>query len=64
MTKAQPGKVTLERAFATFSDHWHPRIVGALNGQHVKIAKVLGAFDVHRHDDADELFLGLAKTRK
>lgn len=27
-----------------------------LNGQHVKLAKVEGAFDWHHHPEADELF--------
>ena len=31
-------KINLEEKFALFHDHWHPRIVGELNGQHVKIA--------------------------
>jgi mannose-6-phosphate isomerase-like protein (cupin superfamily) len=57
--KGPPGirKVNLEASFGRFSDHWVPRIVGALNGQLVKIAKVQGAFDWHRHPEEDELFL-------
>jgi len=50
-------KVRLEEKFALFEDHWHPRVVGALNGQLVKIAKVQGAFDWHRHPNEDELFM-------
>ena len=50
-------KVNLTEKFALFSDHWHPRIVGELNGQHVKLAKILGTFDWHLHDQEDELFL-------
>ena len=42
-----------------FSDHWSPRIVAALNGQEVKLAKFLGAFDWHSHPDEDEMFLVL-----
>lgn len=49
--------VNLAAAFARFSDQWHPRIVGALNGQHVKIAKIAGAFEFHHHEHEDELFL-------
>lgn len=52
-------KVRLEEKLAAFSDHWHPRIVGALNGQEVKIVKFQGPFVWHRHDDADEMFLVL-----
>lgn len=50
-------KVNLAEKFALFSDHWHPRIVGELNGQHVKLAKFQGAFDWHHHEEEDELFL-------
>ena len=50
-------KVNLEQAFAGFEDHWNPRIAAELNGQHVKIAKLLGEFDWHHHENEDELFL-------
>ncbi len=50
-------KVRLAEAFARIDDLWHPRIVAALNGQHVKLARLQGAFVWHRHDDEDELFL-------
>ena len=49
----------LTDALATFSEHWSPRIVGELNGQHVKIAKLLGEFVWHHHKHEDELFLVL-----
>jgi len=55
-------KVNLAAALARFSDHWHPRIVGELNGQHVKLAKLLGEFVWHRHEEEDELFLVLQGT--
>jgi mannose-6-phosphate isomerase-like protein (cupin superfamily) len=50
-------KVNLEEKLALFSDHWKPRVVGQLNGQHVKLVKLKGEFVWHRHDEADELFL-------
>lgn len=50
-------KVNLAEKLALFSDHWHPRIVGELNGQHVKLAKIFGEFVWHYHDHEDELFL-------
>ena len=49
--------VNLAEKLALFDDHWYPRIVGELNGQHVKLAKIQGAFDWHHHADEDELFL-------
>ncbi|MGA3027350.1 MAG: cupin domain-containing protein [Bryobacteraceae bacterium] len=50
-------KVRLAEKFASFSDHWAPRIAGELNGQHVKLVKFQGDFVWHHHDHEDELFL-------
>jgi mannose-6-phosphate isomerase-like protein (cupin superfamily) len=49
-------KVNVVEKLRLFSDHWHPRIVGELNGQYVKLAKVEGEFDWHQHANEDELF--------
>lgn len=50
-------KVTLADKFLRFSEHWRPKIVAELNGQEVKLVKVLGEFPWHRHADSDEMFL-------
>jgi mannose-6-phosphate isomerase-like protein (cupin superfamily) len=50
-------KVSLPEKFALIREHWSPKIVGELNGQHVKLAKCLGEFVWHRHERGDELFL-------
>ena len=50
-------KVNLAEKFGLFRDHWTPRVVGSLNGQHVKVVKLLGEFVWHHHQEADELFL-------
>jgi mannose-6-phosphate isomerase-like protein (cupin superfamily) len=50
-------KINLAEKLALFNDHWHPRIVGELNGQHVKLAKILGEFIWHKHENEGELFL-------
>ena len=52
-------KVNLDEKLALFSEHWSPRIVGELNGQHVKLAKLEGEFVWHHHEHEDELFLVL-----
>ena len=49
--------VNLSAAFAQLSEPWSPRIVGELNGQHVKLAKAQGGFVWHHHAEVDELFL-------
>lgn len=57
--ETRPEKVNLEQKFSTFSEHWQPRIVGELNGQHVKIVRLLGEFVWHHHENEDEMFLVL-----
>ena len=52
-------KVNLNEKLALFSEHWSPRIVGELNGQHVKLVKLKGEFVWHHHEHEDELFLVL-----
>ncbi|MBS0188582.1 MAG: cupin domain-containing protein [Planctomycetes bacterium] len=51
------GPVNLAAAFATFGDHWAPRIAADLNGQQVKLVKFQGAFVWHSHEHEDEMFL-------
>lgn len=50
-------KVNLAEKFATFSEHWSPKIAGELNGQHVKLVKFKGPFTWHHHEQEDEMFL-------
>jgi mannose-6-phosphate isomerase-like protein (cupin superfamily) len=50
-------KINLADKLASFSEHWTPKIVGELNGQHVKLAKFAGEFVWHQHEHEDELFL-------
>jgi mannose-6-phosphate isomerase-like protein (cupin superfamily) len=50
-------KVNIKEKLGMFVDYWNPRIVGELNGQHVKAVKLNGEFVWHQHDHEDELFL-------
>ncbi|MFC1660284.1 cupin domain-containing protein [Gemmatimonadota bacterium] len=54
-----PEPVNLEKKLAAIPDYWNPRIVGELNGQHVRLAKLRGEFLWHHHEKEDELFLVL-----
>ena len=49
-------KINLKEKFDLFDEKWTPKIVGQLNGQAVKIAKVEGDFVWHNHEHEDELF--------
>jgi mannose-6-phosphate isomerase-like protein (cupin superfamily) len=50
-------KVNLRAKLDLIRDHWNPRVIGELNGQHVKLVKLRGEFVWHKHDREDELFL-------
>ena len=49
-------KVNLNEKFSLFNEHWTPKIIGELNGQEVKLAKLEGEFIWHDHAEEDELF--------
>jgi mannose-6-phosphate isomerase-like protein (cupin superfamily) len=49
-------KVNVIEKFAHVDEYWNPAVVGALNGQEVKIVKFKGPFTWHHHDHEDELF--------
>ncbi len=49
--------VNLKEKLSLFNEHWTPKIVGELNGQQVKLAKLKGEFIWHSHADEDELFM-------
>jgi len=48
--------INLMEKLNLFSDHYHPRLIGELNSQHLKIAKIKGEFVWHSHEQEDELF--------
>lgn len=43
-------KVNIREKLNLFNDHWNPKILGELNGQHVKAAKSKGKFVRHHHE--------------
>jgi len=47
----------LRQAAAALDEYWSPRILGRVNDQYVKVARLKGEFTWHQHDDEDELFL-------
>ena len=52
-----PGPLNLRREATALDDYWSPRILGQVNDQYVKVAKLKGDLTWHKHDDEDELFL-------
>lgn len=57
--KAQADPISLELACSAVEELWSPRVVGRVNNQYIKVAKVLGEFPWHSHEDEDEMFLVL-----
>ena len=51
--------VDLNQKFSLFSESWHPKIVGELNDNYVKLARLKGEFVWHSHAREDELFMVL-----
>ena len=45
------------QALEQITEHWSPRVVGRVNDQYVKVAKVQGQLAWHKHDSEDEMFL-------
>ena len=50
-------KVNIVEKLSLFDERWSPKVVGDLNGQHIKLVKFLGDFVWHHHDEEDEMFL-------
>ncbi len=49
-------RVNLKEKLSQFNEHWEPKVVGELNGQYVKLAKIQGEFVWHHHEHEDEFF--------
>ncbi|AUC78237.1 cupin domain-containing protein [Nonlabens sp. MB-3u-79] len=48
--------INLKEKLSLFKEQWTPKIIGELNGQQVKLAKLQGEFVWHDHKNEDELF--------
>jgi mannose-6-phosphate isomerase-like protein (cupin superfamily) len=44
---------------ASLTELWSPRVIAEVDDAYIKVAKVLGTFAWHSHDNEDELFLVL-----
>jgi mannose-6-phosphate isomerase-like protein (cupin superfamily) len=57
-----PQSIDLQGKLDAVAEHWRPHIVAELNGQELKVVKLLGEFPWHHHDSVDELFVGWRGT--
>lgn len=53
---AEPKKLHIPAAFDRVTEYWSPHVAARLNGQEVRLAKIKGPFEWHRHDGVDEAF--------
>ena len=49
--------INLVEKFTLIDRYWEPKIVGELNNQYVKLAKLQGEFVWHHHENEDEFFM-------
>ena len=57
--EGQKAPISLELACSALEELWSPRVVGQVNNQYIKVAKVLGEFPWHSHEHEDEMFFVL-----
>jgi mannose-6-phosphate isomerase-like protein (cupin superfamily) len=51
--------VTPKAVSQSLAEFWSPRIIGEVDNNYVKVAKLHGTFTWHTHEDEDELFFVL-----
>ena len=56
--------VNIESRFSEVSELWSPKVIGRVNDQYVKIARLQGEFVWHAHEEEDELFLVVRGTMR
>ena len=49
-------KVNIAEKLTHIKDHWNPRVAGELNGQQIRLVKILGDFPFHMHENEEEMF--------
>lgn len=49
--------INFTEALKSVTEHWSPRVLGRVNDQYIKVAKVKGVLTWHKHDREDEMFL-------
>ena len=57
--EGQKVPISLEQACSALEELWSPRVVGQVNNQYIKVAKIQDEFPWHSHEREDEMFLVL-----
>ncbi len=53
-------KVNVTEKLNQISDYWNPRVAAELNGQQIRLVKISGEFEFHKHENEDEMFFVIA----
>jgi mannose-6-phosphate isomerase-like protein (cupin superfamily) len=54
--EAMISRVNLLSSFDRVTEYWSPKVVGQVNDQYIKVAKLKGQLTWHSHAEEDELF--------
>jgi mannose-6-phosphate isomerase-like protein (cupin superfamily) len=49
--------INIRAELSRVTEHWTPRVIGQVNDQYVKVAKLRGELVWHAHENEDEMFL-------
>jgi mannose-6-phosphate isomerase-like protein (cupin superfamily) len=49
--------INFSQKFATFDEHWQPKVIAEMNDYQFKVVKLQGDFVWHHHMDTDETFI-------
>jgi mannose-6-phosphate isomerase-like protein (cupin superfamily) len=49
--------INIEKKFSAIREYWHPYLIGELNENYLKLAKVKDELVWHKHEHEDELFI-------
>lgn len=56
--------INIEAALEKVTQYWSPQIIGRVNDQYIKVAKLKGELLWHAHADEDEMFMVVYGTLK
>jgi len=51
--------ISVREKVEELEEYWHPQVIGELNGQAVKVAKLKGELVMNHHEQEDEMFMVL-----
>ena len=52
-----PTNININGKFELIHEYWTPKIIGELNGQYIKLAKIKDELIWHSHENEDEMFI-------